>query len=634
MCGICGVVGKTDRYIGNEMRDLLSHRGPDGSGEYHDQDIYLGNRRLAIVDVEKGNQPISNEDGTVILSYNGEIYNHEQLRRELEQKGHKFKTKSDGEVIIHQYEEIGKDLFSTLRGMFSISIWDSKRGLLLLSRDRLGIRPLYYSRVDGSLIFASEIKSILKHLGHTPPINWEAFESLLTLRYIPSPNTMFRGISKLPPGTLLSYHNGVSEIIKYWDLPTDTNEDLGKEEILEDIYNLLDDAVAVRLMGDVDVGLYLSGGVDSASILSAMTRHSKGHVNSFSAGFEDTEYDESLLAASTAALFSASHHTVKGAIVIPEMLKAIMWHLEEPLGDATVIPTYQLAGATSQYVKVVLSGEGADELFLGYPKYNFLRRMENYRGGLLSKSFNSISKIMPGSAYMSRLKDYLETKGGLADSYLNLMSVFTADEQKNLLTKSAYRHVKNSGSTRDNLTKFLDDRDDKDPVLALREWDIKYWLPDDLLLKNDKMNMAYGIEARLPFLDHHLVEYMLRLPESTLTRGSGNKSLFRKSMANVLPAKILRRKKKGFTVPLHRLYASQKEFFNDELFNSERLEEQGIFNVEYVRNLLSKDLSNVITRRQFWTIASFQLWWDVFIKDSAIDINEDIEERILELALT
>ena len=634
MCGICGVVGETNPDIGKEMRDLLSHRGPDGSGEFQDQNIYLGHRRLAIVDVDKGNQPISNEDGTIILSYNGEIYNHEQLRRDLERKGHKFKTKSDGEVIIHQYEEIGRNLFSTLRGMFSISLWDSKKGLLLLGRDRLGIKPLYYSKVDGSLIFASEIKSILKQLGHTPPINWEAFESLLTLRYIPSPNTMFKGISKLPPGTMLSYHNGISEVIRYWDIPTDSIEDSGKEEILENIYELFDDAVAVRLMADVEVGVYLSGGVDSASILSAMTRHSDSSVNTFSAGFEDAAYDESLLAASTADLFSAEHHTVKGAIVIPEMLKAIMWHLEEPLGDATVIPTYQLAGATSQFIKVVLSGEGADELFLGYPKYNFLRRMENLRGGLLSKSISTISKIMPGNTYMSRLKDYLATKGGLADSYLNLMSVFTADEQKNLLTKIAYRKVKNSGSTRENLSNFLKHRDDKDPVLALREWDLKYWLPDDLLLKNDKMNMAYGIEARLPFLDHHLVEYVLRLPESILTRGNGNKSLLRKSMANVLPSNILRRKKKGFTVPLHTLYESQREFFDNNLFDAARLEEQGIFNVKQVKNLLSKDLSNVITRRQFWTIASFQLWWDVFIEDSTLSFDDDSEERLSELVLT
>ena len=632
MCGICGIVGVDIPDNPTAMRDTLSHRGPDGAGEYHSHNVYLGRRRLSIVDIDTGGQPISNEDGTVILSYNGEIYNHQILRSDLKRKGHKFKTHSDGEVIIHLYEDMGERAVSKLKGMFSISIWDTKKELLLLARDRLGIKPLYYSKVDGTLIFASEIKAILKQLGHTPPINWEAFESLLTLRYIPSPLTIFSGIEKLQPGTILTYQKGSSKISTYWDLYNIKREDGNLEKIANDIYKKFDESVSKRLMADVEVGLYLSGGIDSASILSSMMRHSGGRVNSFSARFSEKNYDESELAAETAEYFNSVNHSVNATDATPSTLRKIIWHLEEPLGDATLIPTYRLAEYTSAYLKVVLSGEGADELFLGYPKYNFLRLMEHFRGGMLTRLFNIFGGIFNRNTNLKRLKDYMSTAGSFSEAYLNLSSVFSADEKKRLLTTRIYKQIQNVPSTQHKLEEFFRHRDNEDPLITLSLWDLKYWLPDDLLLKNDKMNMAHGVEARLPFLDNELVEYVLGLPSNLKTEGGKNKTLFRKAMANHLPKDIVNRKKRGFTVPIESLYESQRTYFDDHLFEENRIREQGIFNYRFIQGLLSSDLSNVYLRRQFWTLASFQIWWDVFMEDDAQENLSEFNEWVPELA--
>ena len=633
MCGICGIVGEDMPDNPNEMRDTLSHRGPDGVGEYHSHNVYLGHRRLSIVDIETGGQPISNENGTVILSYNGEIYNHQKLRNELKQKGHKFKTHSDGEVIIHLYEDLGERAISRLRGMFAISIWDTEKELLLLARDRLGIKPLYFSKVDGTLIFASEIKAILKQLGHTPPINWEAFESLLTLRYIPSPITIFSGIDKLQPGTILTYQKGKSKISTYWDPYNITKENGNLETIINEIYKKFDESVSLRLMADVDVGLYLSGGVDSASILSSMVNRSDERVNSFSAGFSDKNYDESTLATATAEYFNSVNHNVRSADVTPSMLRKIIWHLEEPLGDATLIPTYRLAEYTSEYLKVVLSGEGADELFLGYPKYNFLRLMERFRGKKVTRFLSIISGIFNRNTNLKRFRDYMTTSGNFSEAYLNLTSVFSADEKKNLLTPGIYRQIKNVPSTQHKLEEFLRHRDSEDPLLSLSLWDLKYWLPDDLLLKNDKMNMAHGIEARLPFLDHELVEYVLGLPLKLKTKGGKNKALLRKAMGKHLPKAVVNRRKRGFTMPIESLYESQKKYFDEHLFEKNRIRKQGIFNYKYIQELKSGDLSNIYLRRQFWTLASFQIWWDVFMEENTQDIMSDFNDWVPELAL-
>ena len=633
MCGICGIVGENMPDNPKEMRDTLSHRGPDGAGEYQSHNVYLGHRRLSIVDIETGGQPISSEDGTVILSYNGEIYNHLKLRNELKQKGHKFKTHSDGEVIIHLYEDLGERAISRLRGMFSISLWDGKKELLLLARDRLGIKPLYFSKVDGSLIFASEIKAILKHLGHTPPINWEAFESLLTLRYIPSPMTIFSGIEKLQPGTILTYQKGISKISTYWDPFNIHTEEDNLDKIVSEIYKKFDESVFLRLMGDVDVGLYLSGGVDSASILSSMMKHSDGRVKSFSAGFSEKKYDESALAAATAEHFDSVNNSVKSIDVTPSMLRKIIWNLEEPLGDATLIPTYQLAEFTSGFLKVVLSGEGADELFLGYPKYSFLRLMERFRGGMTARIFGKFSGIFGRNTNLKRFRDYMTTTGSFSEAYLNLTSVFSTDEKERLLTPRVYKRIQNVPSTQHKLEEFFRQRDSEDPLHSLSLWDLKYWLPDDLLLKNDKMNMAHGIEARLPFLDHEFVEYILGLPSNLKTKVGKNKALFRKAMANHLPKSIVKRKKRGFTVPIESLYESQKKYFDEHLFEENRIREQGIFNYEFIQDLKSSDLSNRYLRRQFWTLASFQIWWDVFVKEDSQNVVSEFNDWIPELVL-
>ncbi len=629
MCGICGIVGEDRPVKGTEMRDTLIHRGPDGEGEYESHNVYLGHRRLAIVDLESGGQPISNEDNTVILSYNGEIYNHENLRGELERKGHKFKTRSDGEVIIHLYEELGQRAISRLSGMFSISLWDTKRELLLLARDRLGIKPLYYMKVDGSLIFASEVKAVLKQLGHTPPINWEAFESLLTLRYIPSPMTIFTGINKLQPGTILIYHKGISKTFTYWDLYNARSNDANLDEVVNEIFKKLNESVDWRLMADVDVGAYLSGGIDSSSILSCMTQLSGGSVHSFSIGFSDKKYDESSLAKETAEYFNAMHHSVSSTDVTPSLLKKIMWHLEEPLGDATLIPTYQMAEFTSNYLKVVLSGEGADELFLGYPKYNFIGIMEHLRGELISKLFNPLSKLFGGSTNLLRFRDYITTSGNLSEAYVNLTSVFSIADKKKLLTPRIRRQIENVPSTRHKLEEFLRHHDE-DPIISLSQWDLKYWLPDDLLLKNDKMNMAHGIEVRLPFLDHELVEYILGLPSNFKIKSGKNKALLRKAMANHLPKDVVNRKKRGFTVPIENLYKSQKTYFDEHLFEKNRIMEQGIFNYRFIQDLKSSNLSNIYLRRQFWTLASFQIWWDVFMEKDSESIKNEINEWVPE----
>ena len=385
-------------------------------------------------------------------------------------------------------------------------------------------------------------------------------------------------------------------------------------------------------MADVDVGLYLSGGVDSASILSSMMKHSEGRVNSFSAGFSEKNYDESALASATAEYFNSVNHNVINTDVTPSMLRKIIWHLEEPLGDATLIPTYQLAEFTSAYLKVVLSGEGADELFLGYPKYNFLRLMEHFRGKKVTRVLSIISGIFNRNTNLKRLRDYMTTSGNFAEAYLNLTSVFSADEKKKLLTPGIYKQIKNVPSAQHKLEEFFRQRDSDDPLLSLSLWDLKYWLPDDLLLKNDKMNMAHGIEARLPFLDHELVEYVLGLPLKLKTKGGKNKALLRKAMAKHLPKAVVNRRKRGFTVPIESLYESQKKYFDEHLFEKNRIREQGIFDYKFIQELKSSDLSNIYLRRQFWTLASFQIWWDVFMEENTQDIMSEFNDWVPELA--
>ena len=610
MCGICGFVGNHFRSILESMTQVMAHRGPDDCGFYLDTHVGLGHRRLSIIDLHSGQQPIFNEDGSVIVVYNGEIYNFHSLRDDLLSKGHTFKSKTDTEVLVHLYEEYGTEFVSQLRGMFAFAIWDKRTRELFLVRDRFGIKPLYYTETaEGSFVFASEIKSLLEFPSIPREIDPIAFDQYFTFRYVPADRTMLRGIKKLEPGHSLVRKGRKTSIRQYWDLDFDRDEPFFDSEpaLAERLTHSLRDAIKMRLISDVPLGAYLSGGLDSSFMVGLMSSLCPDPVNTFSIGFDDIRWNESHFSDIVAEFFHSKHHRLVAKANAIDILEKVIWHLDEPLADAATIPTFMMSELTRQFVTVVLSGEGADELLAGYDKYKILGLGHRLRNVTPSFLFDGFSPFPRTNVKIDRLFSFLSSLRDPAEAYLSLVSVFSAKEKDSLYSDPTLRSRSSYDLVRGMISKF------KDPLHNFLYVDLKTWLPNDVLLKNDKMTMANSIEARVPFLDHKFAEETARIPVRLKMKGLREKYILREAMKPHVPECIVKRRKHGFTVPVRHWMDQGLEALSREVLSPRNIKRRGLLNPGYVLTLLQKNMDNVFYRRQFWTVLTFELWCQTFL---------------------
>ena len=594
MCGIAGFWGFEDKGLLKQMCDSIRHRGPDEHGYHTDKDVCLGNRRLSIIDLKGGSQPIYNEDKSIVVVYNGEIYNFKDVREDLEKKGHRFSTNTDTEVLVHGYEEYGYDILSKLNGMFAFVIWDSRKKELFIARDRLGIKPLYYYWNGEVLLFASEIKAILRSKRINPEVSQRALYRFLTMRYIPGDITMIEGVMKLMPGYFLSLKNKNLEVKRYWDVSFG-NEDKSLESCKKSIAELLEDSVNKRLISDVPLGAFLSGGIDSSIIVGLMSKFSD-KVKTFSVGFEESGYSELDYARRAADYLGTNHQDI--IIDSDKFIKAIpkmVYHLDEPIADSAAIPTYYLSELARKKVKVVLTGEGGDELFGGYPKYGMQKR--EYLTRYYMKAPRAV-RVALKKASPGKYKLY-------ADSLESAERFYLSPFMKNakLLERGSGMDI--SGDIKGVFKPYLGN---PDVMKEMQYVDIKTWLPEELLMKVDKMSMANSLEARVPFLDHRIVNLSMTIPSRFKIMKGVEKHVLRESFCDLLPRSTVERKKHPFSVPIK----EWQRFFVDRYYH-ELTRHDSLLGV-----LRNKNLDSLISSSRYqdkFNLVIFHLWTESILRN-------------------
>lgn len=637
MCGIAGVFEYQHRNpvspeLLQGMTDVIQHRGPDDAGVSFEGSVALGMRRLSIIDVEGGRQPVSNETGRTTLVFNGEIYNFRSLQDQLARRGHRLQTASDTEVIVHLYEDYGDECVNYLRGMFGFALWDSQRERILLARDRLGIKPLYYADVNGTLIFGSEIKSILQHPAISAELDCDALNNFLSLKYVPSPQTMFRGIYALPPGFLLTCDRDGVRLRRYWDLSFSCPTTASEAECAEQLESLLRESVLLHLQSDVPFGAFLSGGLDSSAIVALMAGYLDQPVKTFSVGFENggSEASEAHYAKLVAEHFGTSHHEV--VITADDFLdrvESVIWHLDQPVADLACFANMMLAESASQHVKMVLTGEGGDELFAGYARYagERFRPLTKFLPAWTGNAFVHGSSLLPG---LRRPKLALNALMESEESsrLLHWFPLFGTQEKAKLLSSGMMRDISTLASAEKVFVDHLGRVDSAVPLNRMLYVDTKLWLPDDLLARGDKMSMAASIEARVPLLDHKLVEFAATLPPHFKIHNLTRKYLFRKFAAKLLPPTIIHRKKQGFPIPISTWLRKEARHFVMDLLSHDAVNRRGLFNADYVEKILQQHLSGVADRgAQLWGLILLELWHRQFL-DSSQRRSSTISESI------
>jgi asparagine synthase (glutamine-hydrolysing) len=628
MCGICGVYQyQADRPLDDSrfgaMLASIHHRGPDDQGVYLDGGLALGMRRLSIIDLAGGKQPIWNEDGSVVVLFNGEIYNYIELTRQLEQRGHRFATSSDTETIVHLYEEEGDRCVESLRGMFGFALWDERRQRLLIARDRLGIKPLYYSEVNGTLVFGSEIKSILQHPGVTPRLDLEALNNYLALRYTPAPQTLFTGIRSLPPGHLLIASEQGVAVRPYWDLEfTDQSAPSQSEATYtEALAALLDEVMDLHLRSDVPFGAFLSGGVDSSLIVALMAQRLNEPVKTFSVGFAQAagEGDELPYARLVAQQFQTDHHEI---LVQPrdftDLAATVIWHLDQPIADQATVATYLLAQLAGQHVKMVLTGEGGDELFAGYARYAAEQWSPWFRAapGFARELALAASSHLPGMR-RAKLALYALCQPEESNRFLHWFPLFNQAAQAELTT-SYLQGAQNGHSARALYAQHLAQTNARNAMNRMLYVDTKLWLPDYLLLRGDKLTMAASIEGRVPLLDHKLVEFAASLPPQFKLKGAVRKYLLKQVGRRWLPDTIIDRKKAGFPIPIAAWFRNEARSFLHDLLSPTLIRRRGLFDEQFVQGLLGEhDRGFADHSPLLWGLASIELWQQLFLDQAS-----------------
>lgn len=627
MCGIAGV-----RYFDStaaqpellkRMTDVIAHRGPDGEGIYTSGAVGLGHRRLAILDLTPtGKQPMSNEDGTIWVTFNGEIYNFREVRQELIDRGHKFRSQTDTEVIVHAYEEWDTDCLKRFNGMFAFGLWDERKRRLWLVRDRLGVKPLFYYHSPQFLLFGSEIKAILCHPGVERTIDYEALSYYLALNYTPAPDTLFANIRQLLPGHyLLVDADGHVEDIEYWDVVYCEEENRSEQSYLEEFNALLEDSIRLRLVSDVPFGVFLSGGVDSSSVAYWMSRQMQEAVKTFSIGFGESSFDELEYAQLVAQTIQSEHYeqivTADAATILPKLV----WHAEEPTADSSMVAVYYLAQMAREKVTMALSGDGADEILAGYETYQayyFLRLYRLLPSWLRKNAIAPLVNAIPASdakvTWDFKLKRFVAGSELLPeDAHATWRMIFNAEAREQLLSPvSNYPGVK--ADILDLYRTAFAKTNARHPLNRMLYVDTRLYLPNDMLVKVDRMTMAHGLEAREPFLDYRLVEFAASVPPKLKLKHLRHKKyLLKASMRGKFPAQILWRKKQGFNVPNSRWIKKDIKPFITDCLSSQGIQELGILNTKVVENLLHDHFEEKVDNsHQIWCLLTLSLWFKQF----------------------
>ncbi|MFZ2446289.1 MAG: asparagine synthase (glutamine-hydrolyzing) [Syntrophobacteraceae bacterium] len=635
MCGICGKInlggtGKIDEREIRSMMEAMSHRGPDQEGLYVDEVAGLGHMRLSIIDLSSGQQPISNEDGSIWIVFNGEIYNFQALRADLEQKGHAFKTRTDTEVIIHCYEEYGYAFLDKLRGMFAFAIWDARARRLVLARDRVGIKPLYYAQVAGAFLFASEIKALLRDKSVKRELNPDALRRFLSFYYTPGEQTLFDGITKLPPGHFLVMEEGRYEVRRYWDiLDFYRNKRDSGADFESELSAILEETVRLHMISDVPVGVLLSGGVDSTGLLSYAVAGSEWEIKAFTIGFEGEQFeDERYYARLAARQYGLEHHelTISKSQFF-DFFPKFVWYMEEPVCEPPAIALYYVSKLAREYVTVLISGEGGDEAFAGYPNYRnlvFFEKAKKLFGGADGWK-NHLAQKLLSRFDLHKLNKYVD----LLDLPLEEYYYSKSANPRNFFNKNApalydvdfqSRFSKNCPQViMDELVSKGSDLNWLDKMLYI---DLNTWLPDDLLIKADKMTMANSLELRVPLLDHKVLEFAASLPANMKVNGGTTKYLLKKVLAPNVPGEIINRKKAGFPVPYDRWL---KDECREEVFDlllDRRSLERGYFDKNFVRNFLEKEYSSSQSSpKEIFSLMCLEIWHRIFVDDPGMDVS-------------
>jgi asparagine synthase (glutamine-hydrolysing) len=628
---VCGIGGKlyfdparpVEPELLSRMNGVLAHRGPDDAGIYCEGAVGLAHRRLSIIDLSPaGHQPMANEDGSIWIVFNGEIYNFQTLRPDLIRRGHRFRSSTDTEVILHLYEEYGTDCLKFLRGMFAFAIWDGVRRQLFLARDRLGKKPLCYQQDAEAFRFASEVKAILQDPAVGVRPDPTGIAQYLTYGYVPSPGSAFQGVRKLPPAHYLIWREGQVKVSRYWRLRRDQKLERPEAEWCEEILTRLQEAVRLRLISDVPLGAFLSGGIDSSIVVAMMSRLSSGPVKTFSIGFEEPEYDELRYARQVAERFGTEHHEL---VVRPDavaILPKLAWQYDEPFADSSAVPTYYVAQMTRQYVTVALNGDAGDENFGGYDRYvanNLAASFDRLPGARLFRG--AIGKGLPlcprgerRTSLFSRGRRFLE---GLVETperrYARWFCHFTGDRKQNLCTPE-FRRAAGDSDDLETLLAAYRESDAPDFADATMGVDAALYLPDDLLVKVDIASMAHSLEARSPFLDHEFMEFVATIPSDLKVRGRAKKYILKRALRGLLADDILHRPKMGFGVPIdHWLRHELRDLAHETLLGSACLD-RGYFRREPVERMLVEHVKGKANWHYLlWNLLMLELWHRTYV---------------------
>ena len=642
MCGICGKyspAGVQNEEV-NHMLDSIAHRGPDDSGSYLRGMIGMGSRRLSIIDLQSGRQPISNEDGTVWVVYNGEMYNFPSLRKQLEAKGHTFHTNADTEAIVHLYEDHGERCVEYIGGMFAFALWDEKQQKLLLARDRIGQKPLFYAQEGSDFLFGSEIKSILAVRHQDPELDPLAMHDYLSLRFISPPHTIFKGIQKLPPAHTLTFQNGQISLRRYWQLSFREKLRLSESELLEALREQLKCTVDSHLLSDVPVGAFLSGGLDSSLVVAILARDLGLKPQTYAIGVEESDFDETPYARMVAEHYQTDHIEKRVAANLIQSLPKMIWHLDEP-SDPIAACMYQAARLASKYVKVVLGGDGGDELFAGFDRYVGNRYINMYslmplalRKGLMGPMLSRLPDSFTYKSMTQKLRwvHHLSLQSTAAEQYAEATSFFrfTHEEKHALYGDVLWQELGNRRST-DAITEPFNNAEADDLLDRMLYTDFVTRLPEHSLMLTDRMTMAHGLEARSPFLDHELVEFLAKVPANIKVQNNQPKYLMRKLAAEYLPAPILQREKQGFMLPIAYWFSNDLHPLVSQTLENSHFVKQGWFRKEAIQNLLTEHRSNRHDHHvRLWMLLNLELWHQLYIEGTG---QEELSEKLQELCL-
>jgi asparagine synthase (glutamine-hydrolysing) len=630
MCGIAGWINLENNRGENHseavlhaMCERMKHRGPDSEGLWLDDRLALGMRRLSIIDLHTGEQPVYSEDKSIVVVMNGELYNFREVRADLEKRGHKFETNTDTEILPHLYEEYGEAMLEHINGMFVFALWDKRREKLLVARDRFGEKPLYYGVFDGKLIFASEPKVLLSNPSVRAEIDTNALRQFLSFDYVPAPHSIYKGISKLPAAHLLTVEKGEVKTRRYWNLTWHKNGSTPPlEKAAEELRELLADAVRMRLVSDVPLGILLSGGVDSSTVAAFATQFSTEKVKTFSIGFEEDSFDESKFARQVANHLNTEHYEDRLSVEkAADLISEIGTWLDEPMSDGSLIPTFLLSRFVRKHVTVALGGDGGDEIFAGYPMY-FGHKVANLygkvprvlRNGLIEPIVNNLPVSTKNLSFDYKAKRFVAaSKYDLVTRHHSWFGSFSIDQQQNLLSKDVIS--KTSNDIYKGAKELLEICDAESEIEQMQFLDLNFYMAEDILTKVDRASMAVSLEVRAPFLDPRVAQFAAQIPLEYKLKGNKGKYILKKAVEPLLPRNILQRPKKGFGIPIAEWLKQRLNPLMHELLAPGRLKNQGLFDAAFVQKLIKEHETGAASHhKQLWTLLVFQLWFDNFLK--------------------